>query len=52
VAVLKRAGGSVAGGGTDPASGDLGADSVSMEETVQGAGNRPGPQFKQLGQLP
>src|SRR5713101_6846473 len=32
-----------AGGRADPASGDLGADSVSVEETVQGAGNRPGP---------
>jgi len=31
-----------AGGGANPPSGDLGADPVSLEETVQGAGDRPG----------
>src|SRR5437773_5960430 len=32
-----------AGGGADPVSGDHGADTLSLEETVQGTGDRPGP---------
>ncbi len=43
VAVLKQAEIGSAGGGTDPAGGDQRADAVSLEEAVQGAGNRPGP---------
>src|SRR5512135_243021 len=34
--------GGSAGGGADPASGNHGADAVSVEEAVQGAGDRPG----------
>ena len=43
VAVLKQAEVGVPSGGTDPAGGDQRADAVSLEEAVQGAGNRPGP---------
>ena len=40
VAVLKQVEVGSASGGTDPAGGDQRADAVSVEEAVQGAGNR------------